>query len=688
LGAWVKHNKYLVALLILILAVIILYSFTFWCYDMPFRTAGADSYAHLGMLRSVKSQIGLGENLTPDMFPALYQGNVRNGLNYLIMSLISAIPGSSNFVALYIFGLLGIMLFLAGVYYLTWTLFNSSRAAFLAASLSLLICGIDIMAHGNSFTMVELLKDAHYASIMAMGLAMFALALNIKYLRKASWKLYVGQLLLSLFIFNIHILTGVEYFLILIILVAVYSISERRLSRQHLYLLSIIPATLLIASLWPLYHWWSMFSTGEAPAAAERFSSFSAFIESNILYFIGLPFLIRKSRERVFLLSWSIVFALIALSAVLLPLSASTVWVYGRFANVMRIPLLIGLALGLGIDIPVLYRRNTAAALAVLLVVASVIGVSLWRTGLRYQWIMDQNDYAAVEVFSPQSEDGARLIADSISGYDLMGISMYNVFSISQGHFNGEITQERNEILDEVFLSPDLDTWMELLDEYDTEQVLVPCTEPYEAVRLFLNGKRLERNEFYELYHVDRDDLDIEVFSSTPDPELEQASEYNDYTRFDYWADIQTGGEKDIMVEMIEEAGEGGGTYLRADSEDSYGSLLFVNRGFIEVGPQSRYNIEVDFRVPEGDTEVYFVLFQYDQPLPTHLLREDNLKIHGSSRDWMTRDVRVGPSNWRRVKITFDDSTHFIKIGLVLGHKSASRVEVNKIELSPYKAGK
>ena len=144
LRAGLSRHKYLVALVVLIVVIIALYSFSFWSDHLPLGGSGYDTYSHLGLLRAVKSQMGLGSELAPGMFPDLYKGNARNGINYVMMSLISVLPASSNIFALYIFGLLGIIIFLTGIYYLTFTLSRSHRAAFLAALLSMLICGFDV----------------------------------------------------------------------------------------------------------------------------------------------------------------------------------------------------------------------------------------------------------------------------------------------------------------------------------------------------------------------------------------------------------------------------------------------------------------------------------------------------------------------------------------------------------------
>lgn len=671
-------NKYAVALLVLILAMIIFYSFSFYQNDAPLRKSGGDAYAHLGLLRETRKSLGMKEHLTEDMFPDIYSENLRQGVNYVFMAVISGLPGSSNLFALYIFGLIGIILFLSGIYCLTLKLSGSPRAAFLAALLSLIICGYDTLTHGNSFTLVELLVTAHYASIQAMGLAMFALVLNIRYMEKGGWKLYAGQVLLSLIIFNIHILTGIEYFVILLILVAIYAFKDRRLSRIHLKLITIIPITLLLASLWPYYHWWSIFElnpmgTGEK---GQRFASFSNFLELNLMYIIGLPFLINGKRERLFLLAWALVFALVSVSFIL-PIRISLFW---RFANVMRIPLVIGLALGLGVDLWQMSKRRLAATGIILVITLSFVGVSIWRTVLRYQELMQKNAYAQVEAFPPYSEGGVNLIAHPSPGYNLMGVSSYNLVSVLSGHGPRDLVQERNDGLRDAYATPDPELWRGLLEEYDAEQVLFMRSDYFKNTELLLNGVRLERNPLYELYKVDADNLDTETWQRTPDPELEESSVQYGFTRFDHWADIQNTGDEEITLEVVRDEGR---TYLKTISTEPIGLLFFLSRGFIEVDPQRYYDISVTSRETGGEPANYFVLYEYSQPDPMTMITTHGIRFYEIIPHWITRELVAGPPVGEAVNIQFNQDTRYVKIGMLLFQESVGEVDIDLIEISP-----
>ena len=673
-------DRYAIALLVLILVFMILYTFFFFHEQLPLREPGADSYAHLGILRVVKDQMGLGEEVAPNMFPGLYKGNERNGINYVVMALISSLPGASDLTALYITGLFGIMLFLSGIYFLTRTLCASSRVAFLAAVFSLLICSAEFFARGSSFSFVELLAYAHYASTLAMGLMMYAIAVNIRYLRGGGWKLYVLQVILAALVFNIHLLTGMQYFLVLLILVAVYAAWERHLAKKHVMLILIIPASLLLASLWPLYHWWTIFGGGDVALAepGEKFSSLGYFMRTTVLYLLGLPFLLKIKRERIFLLAWVFTFALVGISF-LFPISMAFYW---RFTYMLRIPLVIGMAMGLGMDIWLLSRWRTVAIPAILAVAAVFVGFSLWITFQRYEKIMESNGYAMVEAFSGYGEGGVGLAAYPLQGYDLMGISEYNVVTIMRGHADAEIVEERFERLEDAMFNPEARKWLDLIEEFGLTQALINRSRAFTEAAIFLSGELLERNPLYDLYTIDAAGLDTEVMPGTPDPELEQSEIVNGFTRFDHWAYFQWEGEEEMAVEAVEDTDEPGRRYLRVSSDDEEGALLFVNRGYIEVDPTRRYRITFNSRRTGGDPQVYLVLYEYDDNSPTAILSTTQKKIHKGYDEWTARSYTVGPAGDDEVDFAWNEDTGFVKIGILPCSKSIGQMELDLLEIS------
>jgi hypothetical protein len=675
-----RRDVWLIALIVLITLTASFYTYAYFHEHMPYKSTGYDTYSHLGILRSVEEQIGVGEDLVPGLFPSLYRNNSRSGINYVAMALVASMPGLSNYSTLYIFGLLGIAIFLAGIYFLTRTLSGSSLAAFLAALFSLIICGFDAAVHGNSYTWVELMIDAHYASTLAVGLMMFAIALHVRYMKKGGWKAYLLQVLLAAIIFNIHMLTGIQYFLVLLILVIVYAVRERRLSKQHLLLLSIIPAVLLLSSLWPLYHWWDIFKRGTVVLEERegKLTSILPFLEASVLFFIGLPFLVRAQKERLFLLFWALVFAAITISF-LTPVSIAYYW---RFQYTMRIPLVIGLALGLGVDIWQLRRWRAIAIPVILAVCLSFIGVSLWRTGLRFANLAELDNYADMKPFTAFAQEAEVLIANPATGYNLMGMSSYNVISVL-GHAPKEYNRDQNEMLEEAFLLPYPETWVGLLEEYHSREVLVPKVFACRDVTLLLNGIRMESTDLYDLYEVDPVDLDTGELAATPDPELQDHSIVNGFTRFENWVDFQYMGRRDIAIEAVEDADDPADSFLKATSDDPEGGLLFLNRGFIEVDPARRYTIRTTSREMQGDPITLLAIYQYGSASPVNPLSIYNIPYGEPSTSWKEREITIGPVLGEGTNVVFSPYTRYLKIGVVLCYFSGGQVEVDSIELIP-----
>ncbi len=669
------HDPYAVALLVLILVMAILYTYFFYQEDLPFRNGGFDTYAHMGFLRSVEDSMGLGEELAPDLFPGLYGGNERLGINYVAMALIAALPGASDFSALYIFGLLGIIVSLSGIYSLTRALSGSSRAAFLAAILSLLLCSTEVMVRGSSLSFVEILTCAHYASVLTIGLMMHVLALNVKFLDRGDWRHYLLQLFLAALVFNIHLLTGMGYFLALIALVAVYAAWERRLTRRHILLLSLIPAALILASIWPLYHWWVIFQGENALLGWEdmRFSSFGFFLQSTVIFFIGLPFLLRKKRERIFLLLWTLTFALVALSF-LFPFTVAYHW---RLAYVMRIPLIIGLALGLGEDIWKMSRHRAVAIPTILAVIGAFVVVSMVINVQRFQKVMDGNDYSTVEAFMNSQEGGSNLVALPKQGYMLMGISNYNVYSIQPVH------DERYERLLEAYFSPKLEDWEGLLQEYEFDKALVGRSRPMVSTALLLDGILAERNDYFDLYEVEPDSLDTEIRKSIEDNGFQDSEVVNGFIRFEDWAYFQQTGGGMISVDPVKEVDEEGEEFLRVSSDDPGEELIFINRGYIEVDPTLRYRISADFRISPGDPGLYLVFYQYTEASPEDRIASLKKRLHGGSEEWTQKKLLVGPEGDEGAKINFSEETRYVKIGVMFRFGSTGQIELDLLDISP-----
>ncbi len=667
-------DPYTGALLALILVMCILYTAFFFGADLPFRKASADTFPHMGLLRTVEDRMGLGEELDPDLIPGLYSGNERSGINYVAMALIASLPGASSFTALYILGLFGIAVFLSGIFILARTLSGSCRVAFLAAVFSLVLCSTEAVVRGSSFSFVEVLACAHYASVVSIGLMMLALSLNIRYLAEGDWRHYILQLVLAALAFNIHLLTGIMYFLVLLILVAVNAAWDRRLSRRHLLLLSLIPATLLLVSLWPLYHWWVILKEGDVVLEGpyKYYSTFDFVFQSSVIFFIGLPFLFKKERGRVFLLAWTLIFALISVSF-LLPLSVAFHW---RFAFVVRVPLVIGLAMGVGLDIWRLRRWRAFAIPVILGIVGVFVVASMVINVQRFKKVMHGNDLEAVEEFADSGEGGMNLVAQPKQGCVLMGISDYSVYSVPTAR------DERNERLLELYYTPVMGEWEGFLREYGFQRVLVNRSPSLAGTALLLNGTLLERNEGFDLYGVDPDALDTEIVQRIKDRKLERSETAGGFFRFDDWAYFQQAGKGMIGIERAEGDGETGEPYMLFSSDAPGGELVLANRGYIEVDPNVRYRIDVDYRMPPEAGRLYLLLYQYSEASPEGEVAYERKKVFGEPGAWTQRRFIVGPGSDPRARFVLSEETRYVKIGLLVCFESAGQMGLRLLNFS------
>ncbi len=670
-------NHHLWAPVLLVLALMAVYAYGFFSLHLPFRSSGYDSFSHVGLLRLARSQLGLGPSLDPGLFPGLYRGNERLGMNYVVMALLARLPGSSDHVALFLAGLVGIALFYGGIHFLARELSGSRWVGILAAVLSLLLCGHELIPRGNSFSLVEILIDAHYASVLALGLLMVALALHIRYLREGGLGAYLVQLALAVMIFNIHILTGVEYFLVLLLLVASHAAARRRLTRRHLHLLLLIPAVLALASAWPLYRWWSIFGKNPVSLGGRvgKLMSLGSFLERSVLYAMGIPFLLRREWKRVFLLAWALAFAAVSLSYAL-PVSVAYYW---RFSIPMRIPLVIGMAWGLGADIWRLGRWKAVTVPLVLVAALSFLGVAAWRTVLRFDFVLSRNAFQQVEAFGEDGESGECLVAHPAPGYDLMGMSSFQVISVLPGHAPQSIVGPRNALLYEAFSLPDPEIWKELLTGFGARKVLVPRLGGYQNLCLLLNGVRVRRNPYYELWEVDPDGLDTEIVSRLADPSLEESDSAYGRLRLRRWADLQVSGTEDLALGGGYEPAVGDYISVACASEQS--RLLLVNRGYLALQPGRPYRLRIRYRCAEGSPVVQPVLFMYDAPAPLRMVGARSSSLDPTAGDWREAELLVGLPGLHRPHLPLLPEAKMVKVGLFLFGDSTGRVDLDEIDL-------
>lgn len=671
-----NHRRWALVLLLVILMAV--YAYGYFSLHLPYRSSGYDTFSHVGLLRLTRSQLGLNDPLDPDLFPALYRGNERLGINYVVLALLASLPGSSDQVALFLAGLLGIAVFFMGLHLLAGELSGSWRVGALAIFLSLALCGYELRPRGNSFSLAEILICAHYASVLALGLTMISLALHVRYLEKGGAKSYLLQVALAFLTFNIHLLTGVEYFILLFILVVTHALVNRRLSSRHLQLLLLIPAVLALASAWPLYHWWSIFGKNPVSLGGRtgKFTSLGSFLEKSVLYVLGLPFLLLvRDWRRVFLLAWALLFALVTMSYAL-PFSVSYYW---RFAVPMRIPLVIGLAWGLGVDIWALRRWKLVTVPVVIVTALAFLGTAAWRTFQRFDFVLSRNAYQEVEAFRDAGEKGECLVAHPAPGYDLMGMSSFQVISVMKGHAPEELIQPRNERLYQAFSLPDPEIWRALLTDFGARKVLVPRRGEYQTLNLLLNGIRVKRNPYYELWEVDPEGLDTAVITHLPDPDLEETEYPYDYLRLRHWADLQLSGTQDTVLQKANDAE--GDAYLSLECIAPESSLLLVNRGYLALQPGRPYRLHIRYRCSEGSPAIQPVLLMYSSPSPLQWVGARSLSLDATAGDWREVDLVIGCPGRHNPDLSLLPEASLVKVGLFLFRETTGRIDLDEIDL-------
>jgi len=350
-----------------------------------------------------------------------------------------------------------------------------------------------------------------------------------------------------------------------------------------------------------------------------------------------------------------------------------------RLAFVMRIPLIVGLALGLGDDIWKMRRYRTVAIPTILAVVGVFAAASMVINVQRFRKVMDGNDYSTVEAFMNSQEGGGNLVALPKQGYMLMGISDYNVYSIQP------VRDERYERLLEAYFSPKLEDWEDLLQEYEFDKALVGRSRSMDSTALLLNGVLAKRNGYFDLYEVDPDALDMEIRKSIEDNRFQDSEVVNGFIRFEDWAYFQRTGGRMINIDPVKKVDEEGEAFLRVSSDDPDGELIFINRGYIEVDPTLRYKIGLDFRMSPGDLGLHLVFYQYTEASPEDRIASLEKKIHGGSEEWTQRKLLVGPEGDERAHIIFSEETRYVKIGVVFRFRSTGQIELNLLDISPAK---
>ncbi|MGQ9475216.1 MAG: hypothetical protein ACUVSI_03865 [Actinomycetota bacterium] len=376
-------------------------------------------------------------------------------------------------------------------------------------------------------------------------------------------------------------------------------------------------------------------------------------------------------------MTWSLVFGLVTLSYAL-PISVSYYW---RFAVPMRIPLIIGLAWGLGVDIWALRRWKLVTVPVVMVTTIAFLGVAAWRTFLRFDFVLARNAYQEVEAFRGAGVRGECLVAHPAPGYDLMGMSSFQVISLLPGHAPQELTQPRNELLYQAFSTPDPETWRALLTDFRARKVLVPRRGKYQTLNLLLNGIRVKRNPYYELWEVDPEGLDTAVIAHLPDPGLEDIEYPYGYPRLRHWADLELSGKEDIVLRKVSDPS--GDTYLSLESVAPESRLLLVNRGYLPLQPGRPYRLHIRYRCGEGFPAIQPVLLMYSSPSPLQQVGARSLSLDATAGDWREVDLIIGFPVRHSPDLSLLPEASLVKVGLFLFGESTGRIDLDEIDLQP-----
>jgi hypothetical protein len=85
----------------------------------------------------------------------------------------------------------------------------------------------------------------------------------------------------------------------------------------------------------------------------------------------------------------------------------------------------------------------------------------------------------------------------------------------------------------------------------------------------------------------------------------------------------------------------------------------------------------------EGEPSSYLTIYQYDDASPEGKTGELIRKFHIESEEWKQREFIVGPPGGENVDLAWDETTRFVKIGMILCHQETGRADVDFIDISP-----
>jgi hypothetical protein len=496
--AWSSRVKAGLAMMLVLLFALTLYSWTYAAYELPYASAGFDGFSHLGMVRTLHGEIDPGGHpLVDGFYPALYEGDTHLGPYLTVAAVMSLGRGMTPKSALLLLALFNLALVAFGLYFFFRRYTGDRVVALAGAALVFASTSLEALVKPQSCALADLLVTAHYPATFALGIMFILLGLNLIFLDRPTTWLWLAQALLCFLLITSHPLTGVMYGLALVLLAASHPGKTGASWKLRLVLIGILPAAAAATLLWPFYNWWaSLF--GALPDGAGGYSpvahDWAEILRIVGLAFLGLPFLVRW--RRLFPLLWCLASLLIALSY-LTPLQAPLYW---RFAYMARIPLLLGLAWGLIRDVPTLIRRERVRRAVVVLSLAALVAISLYYSVLKVADIAlgekAPDRIAFVEEFQGP---GTVLLGTPANIYMAQGLYLFDVPTVTEGHAPQKIIAPRLEEIRIAFASLDPSLLERLIDKYRPRYILAEWEAARDAFLSACGGELVAQQDYFYL---------------------------------------------------------------------------------------------------------------------------------------------------------------------------------------------
>ena len=499
----IKKNKYEIILGILIIFLVLSYVFSFFFYNLPYRQYG-DVPNHIATIKQLQNQILKGDVIS-NVFPDLYRNSPHNGVYFILVLLVSIIFGLSIMKSFFIFGIINIILLYIGLYSFIFNYLKDKKIAITSVLLFILLSGIDLKIHGSSFAFIDLMVSAHYPVIFSSALMLIALSLNISYLFNPSKKYFLISLILAFMLFNSHLLIGFIYFGLLFLLLITEYLKNQGNKIRILKLSSIIPLTLIIALFWPFYSYFLQFVKSNPIQVKPIFSIEEEFFKLRDIILpsiLGIVFLIRKKYS--FLLIWSIVFLIISFSF-LFPVRIPLYW---RFAFLLKIPLIIGLGIGLveWQKLNLGYKRFFFMLVVFFLIISSLT-LQNKKMDLLLEKDNNLNKYFFVTETIPE---GSVVFSDKWTSYFLPVMGDYYVLIVPWEHVENidvrDSIMEREKEIEIIFKENKKEKWKNFIDEYNIDYFLLVKNRLYKNINFPYKVEKFDSKGGYEIIKIIKDE--------------------------------------------------------------------------------------------------------------------------------------------------------------------------------------